>query len=168
MTNDLVKENTDCLDSVTGALEWLDRPTDLDCDVPRPHPPRKALTINVIVIADCVREVQPCIYRPATDEWYLLPPTESQLRFYEVKICATVSCGGKLFFIAAAREGGRSDQAMAATSTSNKNTGSACYDPDSNRWSPVPWANNLSFSLDAPLVVKNEICFFFYQRRFSL
>ena len=31
MTNDLVKENADCLDSVTGALEWLDRPT--DCDV---------------------------------------------------------------------------------------------------------------------------------------
>ena len=40
-TNDLVKENADCLDSVTGALEWLDRrPT--DCDVPRPHSPRKA------------------------------------------------------------------------------------------------------------------------------
>ena len=31
------------------------------------------------------------------------------------------------------------------------------YDPDSNRWSPVSWTNNLSFALDAPLVVKNKI-----------
>ena len=105
VTNDLAKENRDCLDSVTGALEWLDRPT--DCDVPRPHPLRKALSINVIVIADYVREVLLCIYLPATDEWYLLPPTESQLRFYGVKICATVPFGDKLFFIAAARKGGR-------------------------------------------------------------
>ena len=66
VTNDLVKENADCLDSVTSALEWLDRPT--DCDVPRPHYPRKALTMNVVVIAiECYGGVQPCIYHPATD-----------------------------------------------------------------------------------------------------
>ena len=164
VTNDLVKENTDCLDSVTGALEWLDRPTDLDCDVPRPHPPRKALTINGIVIMDCFGEVQPCIYLPATDEWYLLPPIESHLLPGE--ICATVSCGGKLFFIAGAREGAWSDRAMAAALTSNSKTGSACYSPDSNRWSPVSWTNSLSFSTtDAPaLVVKNKICFFYQGR----
>ena len=50
VTNDLVKENVDCLDSVRGALKWLDRPT--DCDFPR-------------------------FYLPATDEWYLLPATEN-------------------------------------------------------------------------------------------
>ena len=155
--NDLMKENADCLDSVTGALEWFDRPT--DCDVPRPHPPRKALTINVIVIADCIRDLQPCIYLPATDEWYILPATNRQLRLGG--ICATISCGGKLFYIArAAREGARSDRVMAAALTSNNETGSECYDPDSNQWSPVSWANNLSFRADEPLVVKNNICFF--------
>ena len=95
VTNDLVHENADCLDSVTDVLEWLDGPT--DCDVLRPHPPRKALTINVIVIADCFRKLQPCIYLPATDEWHILPATKSQLRLDG--ICATVSCGGKLLFI---------------------------------------------------------------------
>ena len=60
---------------MTGALEWLDQPK--DCDVPWPKPPRKALTINVIVIAHYVREVLLCIYLPATDDWYLLPPTKN-------------------------------------------------------------------------------------------
>ena len=55
VTNDLVKGTVDCLDSVTGALEWLDRPA--DCDVPRPHFPRQALMLNVIVIADCRGEL---------------------------------------------------------------------------------------------------------------
>ena len=58
VTNDLVKENVDCLDNVRGALEWLDRPT--GCDFPRLHPPRKAFTINVIVIADFFGELHPC------------------------------------------------------------------------------------------------------------
>ena len=51
---------------------------------------------------------------------------------------------------------------MASALTSNTKTGSECYDPDSNRWSPVSWTNKLSFSAaDVPaLVVKNKICFF--------
>ena len=140
MTNDLVKENVECLDSVTGALEWLDRPTDFD--FPRSHPPRKALTINVIVIADFFGELQPCFFLPATDEWYLLPATESQrLKTMEHKVSATVSCQGKEFFIT-------DDIAR-----------SQCYDPDSNRWSPAPWTNDLPFSAGKPLVVTNQICF---------
>ena len=35
VTNDFVKGNKDCHDSVTGALSWIDRSN--DCKVPRPH-----------------------------------------------------------------------------------------------------------------------------------
>jgi len=140
VTHDLVRENVDCLDSVRGALEWLDRPT--DCDFSRSHSPRKSLTINVIVIADFFGELQPCFYLPATDEWYLLPATECQrLKTTEHKVSATVSCRGKVFFIT-------DDIAR-----------SQCYDPDSNCWSPAPWTNNLPFSVGKPLVVENQICF---------
>ena len=141
VTNNLVKENGDCLDSVTGALEWLDRPT--DCDVPRPHPPRKALTINVIVIADFFGNLQSCFYLPATDEWYLLPTTEChRLHTMEHKVSATVFCQGKVYFI------------------TDDVTRSQCYDPDSNCWSPAPWANrHLPFSAGKPLAVKSRICF---------
>ena len=138
VSNDLVKENTDCLDSVTGALEWLDRPTDS-----RPHLPRKALTINVIVISDSYGELQRCIYLPAADEWYRFPLTESQFRLGGDMFFATVSCGGKVFSF-------------------NNRTGSACYDPDSNHWSPLSWTINLSLSKTEPkaLVIKNKICLF--------
>ena len=140
VTHGLVRENVDCLDSVRGALEWLDRPT--DCDFSRSHSPRKSLTINVIVIADFFGELQPCFYLPATDEWYLLPATECQrLKTTEHKVSATVSCRGKVFFIT-------DDIAR-----------SQCCDPDSNRWSPAPWTNNLPFSVGKPLVVENQICF---------
>ena len=116
VTNDLVKGNADCLKGVTGALEWLDRPT--DCGVPRPHPPRKALTVNAIVIADCAGKLQPCIYLPAADEWYLLPVIERQrLKTLE----HIVSCRGKVFFV------------------TNDIARSQCYDPDSNLWSSAPW-----------------------------
>ena len=135
VTIDLVKENADCLSSVTGALEWLDRPT--DCDVPRPHPPRKALTINGIVIVDIYGEMHPCFYLPATDEWYLLPVTECQ----RIGVNGTVSCLGKVFIVT-------EDVAR-----------SQCYDPDSNRWSSAPWKNKLPFSKGKPLVVRNRICF---------
>ena len=138
VTNDLVKENADCLNSVTGALEWLDRPT--DCDIPRPHPPRKALTINGIVIVDVLRQLQSCIYLPATDEWYLLPGNESQRLDVEQTIYGTVSCLGKVFIIT-------EDVAK-----------SQCYDPDSNRWSS-PWENKLPFSEGRPIAVRNRICF---------
>ena len=140
LTNDLVKENEDCLDNVRGTLEWLDRPT--DCDFPRSHSPRKALTINVIVIADYFGELQPCCYLPAKDEWYLLPANERQrLNTMKHNVSAIVSCRGKVFLIT-------DDIAR-----------SQCYDPDSNRWSPAPWTNSLPFSTGKPLVVKNQIFF---------
>ena len=124
LTNDLVKENADWLNSVTGALEWLDRPTDYD--VPRPHPPRKALTINGIVIVDFFGDQQPCFYLPATDEWYLLPETECQrVDAKNMRVLGMVSCLGKVFIIT-------DDVAR-----------SQCYDPDSNRWSSAPWKNML-------------------------
>ena len=137
VTNDLVKENANCLHSVTGALEWLDRPTDRD--VPRPHSPRKALTLNVIVIAECRGKLQPCIYLSATDEWYLLPAAESQ-RLFAIK--HIVSCRGKVFFI------------------TNDIARSQCYDPDLNRWSPAPWnTDNLPFSAGTPLAAGDRIYF---------
>ena len=87
-------------------------------------------------------ELQPCFYLPAKDEWYLLPATESQqLNTMKHNVSATVSCQGKLFLIT-------DDIAR-----------SQCYDPDSNRWSPAPFTNNLPFSTGKPLVVKNQICF---------
>ena len=127
---------------MTGALEWLDRPT--DCDVPRPHPPRKALMTNGIVIMDISGQLQPCFYLPATDEWYLLPATECRRLDMGHGDHETVSCQGKVFIIT-------DDLAR-----------SQCYDPDSNRWSPVSWANKLSFLTAAvpALAVKNKICFF--------
>ena len=140
VTNDLVKENADCLDSVTDALEWLGRPS--DCDVPRPHPPRKSLTVNVIVIAERFGGVKPCIYHPATDKWYLLPAAECQQINMEQRLRATVSCQGKVFFIT-------DDIAR-----------SLCYDPDSNRWSLAPWKNHqLPPCKGRPVVVRNRICF---------
>ena len=136
VTNDLVKENAHWLGKVNEALEWLDRPT--DCDVPRPHPPRKSLRTTVIVIKDCYGELQPCIYLPATDEWYLLPAIKRQ----QLKTTAhIVSCQGKVFF------------------TTNDIASSQCYDPDSNRWSSAPWTDNLPFYRGKPLVVRNRICF---------
>ena len=139
VTNDLVKENADCLNCVTGALEWLDRPT--DCVVPRPHPPRKALMINGIVIMDFFGELQPCFYRPATDEWYLLLGTECQRPDVKEIVYETVSCLGKVFIIT-------EDVAR-----------SQCYDPDSNCWSSAPWENKLPFSKGRPVVVRDRICF---------
>ena len=104
VTNDLVKENAHllALGKVNEALEWLDRPR--DCDVPRPHPPGKALTRNVIVIADWFGELQPCFYLPATDldEWYLLPAAESQRlnsMKHKLRVRVVISCRGKVFFV---------------------------------------------------------------------
>ena len=134
VTNDLVKENADCLNSVRDALEWLDRPT--ECDVPRPHPPRKALTVNVIVITDLFGELQPCIYLPATDEWYLLPATDCQ----RPKMEQAVSFRGKVLF------------------TNDDIASSQCYDPDSNRWCSPPWREEFCLG-GRPLVLRNRICF---------
>ena len=65
-----------------------------------------------------------------------------------------------MFFIATAFEERRSDRAMATALTSNNEKRSEYYDPDSNRWSPVSWTNNFSFSGVAPLVIKTKICVF--------
>ena len=79
------------------------------------------------------------MYLPATDEWYLLPATESQ-RLNAME--HVVSCRGKVFFIT-------KDIAR-----------SQCYDPDLNRWSPAPWtADNLPFSTGKPLVAGDIIYF---------
>ncbi|XP_078376780.1 kelch-like protein 24 [Oculina patagonica] len=144
VTNDLVKGNEDCLDSVRSALKWFDRP--IDCDVPRPHSPRKALELNVIVITACEyqKPFHTILYVPSTDEWYRLPAHEDCL------VTHVVSCQSKLFVVT--RNIARSQ----------------CYDPDLNRWSLAPWtmdANRefLSYTkqhfLQDVLVVRNKICF---------
>ncbi|XP_078375820.1 kelch-like protein 21 [Oculina patagonica] len=140
VTNDLVKESSACLDTVTAALNWIDRST--DCDVPRPHSPRNSLKTSVIVIADFFHGVYPCFYLPATDEWYCLPAIEGQPYVEHI-----VSCRGKVFVVI---------EDIATTQ---------CYDPDLNRWSPAPWTKvepSLPFAtkpLWQVLVVKDQICF---------
>ncbi|XP_078378455.1 kelch-like protein 11 [Oculina patagonica] len=144
ITNELVKEN-DCLDSVTVALNWIDRST--DCDFPRPHSPRKTLETGVLVIS--VRRLfeqrwrlNMCFYLPATDELYRLPAIEGQPVVRHI-----VSCRGKIFVV-----------------TRDIAT-SQCYDPDLNRWTPAPWTkldSNLPFTtrdLSKVLVVQKQICF---------
>ena len=139
VTNDLVKKNADCLDRVTGALEWPDGLT--DCDVsPRPHPPRKSLTINVIVIYECFASLQPCIYLPATDEWYLL---QARPGFNETDPIFSFRGKNAGFFV------------------TENNFGllwhSSKYGSDSNRFCPVPELYKHSCH---PLFVQNQICFF--------
>ncbi|XP_078378454.1 kelch repeat and BTB domain-containing protein 2-like [Oculina patagonica] len=141
VTNELVKESSACLDSVTAALNWINQST--DCDVPRPHSPRNSLKTSVIVFTDFFGEVHSCFYLPATDKWYCLPAIEGK-----PKVRHIVSCRGKVFVV-----------------TDDIAT-SQCYDPDLNRWSPAPWTKvdpNLSFTTQyvfhEVLVVKNQICF---------
>ena len=145
VTNEFVQENEDCLESVTAALKWIDQST--DCDVPRPHYPRKAMETGVIVITDFFGEVRPCLYVPATDEWYCLPAAEGKPNVRHI-----VSCRGKVFLIT---DGGTNDDIAR----------SQCYDPDLNRWFPAPWAKLDSelplttLTLNKVLAVKNQICF---------
>ena len=138
LTNDLVRENEDSFAIVTGALNWIDRLG--DCYAPRPHSPRKALTKSAIVITctDIYEVVHPCLYLPATDEWYRLPAPEGN----PGKI---VSYRGKLF------------------SVPENISRSQCYDPDFNRWFPAPWTElDPNFSTDTVfevLVSNDQICF---------
>ena len=150
VTNDLVKENEDCLESVTAALQWIDRPA--DCNVSRPHPPRKALERDVMVVTLCNFErpdVHTSLYLPATEEWYRLPPFGCYRDY-------VISYQGKVFVV-----------------TSDLDE-SLCYDPELNRWSPAPWTkldSNLedhrkfmklrspAFQVQCVSVVKNQICF---------
>ncbi len=109
VTNDIVKENEECMAMVTDALQWIDRPT--DSNISRPHPPRKALSRDVIVVTAC-DENRPLFhtnfYFPATSKWYRLPPTECQpthVFSYRGKVCVITE----------------------------DITQSICYDPDLNR-----------------------------------
>lgn len=147
VTNELVKENEECMTRVTDALQWIDRPT--DCNIPRPHPARKALETDVIVVTACdTPKNRPFFhtnfYFPATGEWYRLPPTECQpthVFSYRGKVCVITK----------------------------DITQSICYDPELNRWSPAPWTkldpnsafmkmDNTSSHMHDVLVVKNQIC----------
>ena len=79
MINDLVRGDEECLESVLLALRWLDRST--DCDIPRPHPPRKALERDVMVVTVYGRErpeFHTNFYLPSTEQWYLLPSTSCE------------------------------------------------------------------------------------------
>ena len=148
VTNDLVKENKDCLDRVTAALAWIDRP--ISCDVPRLHSPRKALETNVIVLCGDKEPFHVSFYQPEQDTFYRLPEAAEA----EGTCGCVLSCRGKLFFVP------------------KDITKANFYDPDLNRWSPAPWTKADSnvevitgyFGLRAVLVIKNEICFIVEER----
>jgi len=161
VTNDLVREDEECLESVFLALQWLDRSA--DCVIPRPHPPRKALERDVIVVMVCGRAnfrpkhmfrffpkeefvgLDPNFYVPSTEQWYRLPPTSCEPT-------RVFSHRGKGFVV---------DKHIAR---------SQCYDAELNRWSSAPWTkldSSLAFmKLDYTslqiydvLVIKDQICF---------
>ena len=76
-TNDLVRQDEECLKSVYLAKTWLYRSA--DCDVPRPHPPRRALERDIIVVTECGSpslsiDFHTHIYLPPTEQWYRLRP----------------------------------------------------------------------------------------------
>ena len=140
VTNDLVKANRDCFNSVTVALAKIDQAS--DCDVPRPHYPRKALEACVIVACGEKEPFHAYLYHPEKNSFYRLPLWSEPGH--------VISCRGKLFVVP-------QDISRAR-----------CYDPDLNRWSPAPWAKtdlqDLQLITDAQrladvLVVKNEILF---------
>ena len=146
VTNDLVKEDEACLESVFLALQWFDRSP--DCDVPRPHPPRKALERDVIVVTVCASEslnFHTNFYLPSTEQWYRLPSTSCEPT-------RVFSYQGKVFVV------------------TEHFARSQCYDPDLKRWSPAPWTKldskhtimklaNTSFQIRDVLVIKHEIFF---------
>ena len=153
VTNEFVKENKDCLESVTAALEWFDQST--DCDVPRPHCPRKALETGVVVFLGIEVDWESASDEPSQISFYL-PGTDELYRLPAHKYCSwntrLFSCRRKVFVV------------------TDNIAESQCYDPDLNRWSPAPWtmdANEefisnisvLTHSLQDVLVVRNKICF---------
>ena len=149
--NDLVQENKECLDGAVAALGWIDRAD--DCDVPRPHSPRKSL--EKCVIAVCGNEVPShnLLWDPEKDEIFRLPPApEMETEDCVSHLCGHLfSCRDKLFVVP-------------------KNIRKAqCYDPNVNLWIPAPWTKqldkNLQFvisesqSFSKAFVVENKICF---------
>ena len=149
VTNDLVKEDKECLENVLLALQWHDRST--DCDIPRPHPPRRALERDVVVVTVCGRKrplFHTNFYLPSTEQWYRLPLTSCEPT-------RVFSHRGKVFVVT-------EDIAK-----------SQCYDPVLNRWSPVPWTkldSSLAFTklhyaqIYDVLVMKDQICFIVGER----
>ena len=149
VTNDLVKEDKECLENVLLALQWHDRST--DCDIPRPHPPRRALERDVVVVTVCGRKLplfHTNFYLPSTEQWYRLPLTSCEPT-------RVFSHRGKVFVVT-------EDIAK-----------SQCYDPVLNRWSPAPWTkldSSLAFTklhyaqIYDVLVMKDLICFIVGER----
>jgi len=148
VTNDLVKEDGEFLESVYLVALGLDRST--DCDVPRPHPPRRALERDVIVVTDCgPRGVglnfHTHFYIPSTEQWYHLPPNLCEpTRVFPHR--------GKVFVV------------------TEHFARSQCYDPNFDRWYPAPWTKVDSklaimklqrtyLEIHDVLVIKDEICF---------
>ena len=134
MTNDLVKEDEDCFESVYLALQWLDRST--DCYISRPHPPRRSLERDVIVVS--AKASQPLnfhthFYLPSTEQWYRLPPMSCQPT-------SVFSHRGKVFVVT--KSMGRSQ----------------CYDPDLNLWSPAPWTKLDSFQISERFRADPQLC----------
>ena len=154
VTNDLVKEDEDCIESVFLALQWLDRSA--DCDIPRLHPPRRSRKRDVIVITVCGqrrRLLHTHLYLPSTEQWYRLPLTSCEPAH-------VFSYQGKVFLIA--KHFARSQ----------------CYDPDLNCWAPAPWTNldselaimklqNTYIEILDVLVVKDQICFIVQEGTYS-
>ena len=56
---------------MTEALAWFDKKT--DCNIPRPHSPRKALEMCVIAGCGKTGPLQTFLYAPEKDEFYRLP-----------------------------------------------------------------------------------------------
>ena len=146
--NDLVKEDGECLESVSLAKIWLDRST--DCYIPRPHPPRRALESDAIVVTECDpiavnSSFNTHFYFPSTEEWHRLPPNVC-------KPTHVFSYRGKVFVV------------------SKHFARSQCYDPECNHWSPAPWRKldsklaimklqRTNFEIHDVLVIEDEICF---------
>ena len=150
VTNDLVQEDKNCLDSVTTALKWVGRAA--DCHVSRPHRSREVLESTVIVACGVFKPFDCFCYLPGkAGDWYRLPTFELQ---EEIPFCGrikhVVSHRGHLYAI---------------FDSIDK---SKCYDPDLNHWYPAPWTNRRDPKevlieegkiVKQAFVVKNEMCF---------
>jgi len=125
VTNDLVKDNKDCLNGATEALAWIDRELiEGDWDVSRPHPPRKALEVSVIVVCGSEVPFRTLVNVPEENEFYSLPERAKSGRYYDIDTYCekqlVFSCRGKLFIVPC--EIGRAQ----------------CFIPELNRWTPSP------------------------------
>ena len=151
VTNDLVREDDECLENVFLALQWLDRST--DCDIPQPHAPGRALERDVTVVTVCGRErplFHTNFYLSSTEQWYRLPSTSCEPTH-------VFSHRGKVFVV------------------TKDIVRSQCHDPDLNRWFPSPRTkldsslafmalNYTSLQIHDVLVIKEKICFIVAER----